>query len=260
MVTSSRLVELHVKANLGVYFDETTRLDRDLSYVSSRRIADWYWNYGYATGGRGLSERDLCLIASAARRLDRRPAAWQKAGSPIPPGWKAVSSESWMVCAAGELGPQALEPPEVEVRWELVAEPTPAMQAVFLDAYGSGDDPGAVGYSSLPPEYAVAYLQGRVRPPAVAFHVFLEHDAQCVAVASVTLVDHTGGIYSVATPHRWRRRGLGRYVSAVACRQALSRGATHLFLQTEAQSAVQTMYEQIGFRSLFVGQLLSRDG
>jgi GNAT superfamily N-acetyltransferase len=117
---------------------------------------------------------------------------------------------------------RALEPAEAPVHCALAAEgfgmPEDIMTAVVGPA--TLELPGILAY--------VAEVDGEPRSTALA----------------ITLGDHVG-IFDVATPERYRRRGLGGAVTAVAVRDAFASGARRAFLQTSPLG--QSTYERLGF-------------
>ena len=131
------------------------------------------------------------------------------------------------------------------------------MVDVFSDAYSSGGHPDDVGYYALPVAYSEAFRQAMPRPPAYAIFAKGSVGGECVAIASVVLIGKDAGLYSVATKHSFRRRGFGRAISMFGLSAATQRGAANFFLQTEADSPVEEMYEGIGFKRSFIGQLIS---
>jgi GNAT superfamily N-acetyltransferase len=244
----------HLAANMGIYFDGCDELSDDLRYCWSQSIADFYWNYGFSLEARPASEADTRDIVTAAQKHGRAPAIWQLTQQAIPQGWSSASEEAWMTADLASL--KSIPRPKFAVKIEIHDQPTPAMVAVFSDAYSTEGSPSDVGYFALPPEYVTRFAEGRSRPPASSYAVSASVDGQAVAVASICLVERVVGLYSVATTHSWRRRGLGKYISGQALELARDRGSNRAFLQTESDSVVEEMYHSIGFSRRFVGRLL----
>lgn len=250
------MISHHVTANLGVYFTSCEILAPKLSYGFSNKIKDYYWNYGFRHDGGALDEFERNLVVEYSAKSERTPAIWQDAESPIPSGWVTASREAWMaVDLKARLVPA---PPSAQTVVMTSERPTASMRAVFDDAYSSGGSATDVGYFELQPEYGEAYLSGVPLAPARALHVQAMVGDTCVAIASISLVDDAAGLYSVATHHEWRNRGLGAFISGQALNFASNRGAQWAFLQTEADSAVEKMYRQSGFDKIFAGRLMTQ--
>ena len=76
---SDDLMQPHIAANLGIYFDAVDNVDEGLWYASSARITDFYWNYGFRESGTLLTEANAAALAVAAVERGRQPALWQRA-------------------------------------------------------------------------------------------------------------------------------------------------------------------------------------
>jgi GNAT superfamily N-acetyltransferase len=144
-----------------------------------------------------------------------------------------------------------------EVQLITTDRPNAGMRVVFDNAYSSGGSPGDVGYFSLPSEYGDAFENGHPTPPCTHRHFAAYIDGKCVGVGTACLNGDIAGIYSVATHRSFRRRGVGTLISAEASRWALKHAAKGIVLQTEADSPVEQMYLQLGFKRSFLGTLLT---
>ena len=84
-------------------------------------------------------------------------------------------------------------------------------------------------------------------------------DGRCVAVGSAGVWNGIGGLYSVATRHDVRRRGLGADLSTAATQWAFEHGARGVLLQTVPHSGVEKLYASLGYRASYIGRLLVVD-
>jgi GNAT superfamily N-acetyltransferase len=252
----NQLMESHVRMNLGVYFSDS-QAAAQIGVATSKAIKDFYWNYAYSLTLLAIPTRELPLAIELLERSQRAPAIWQQAENTVPDGWSVQSREAWMWQVREDWKPDKdlTAPTELEIR--LSSRPTETMRDVFQDAYGSGVAEGSVGYYELPVEYSRAYLDAEARPPARICQLSLWKANACLAIASSCVNGNLGGIYSVATTHNSRNRGYGRLISQHATNWAFNNGAEGVFLQTPVASPVERLYSTIGFRTIFVGELLT---
>lgn len=73
-------------------------------------------------------------------------------------------------------------------------------------------------------------------------------DGEPASTATVVVLDGVAGIYNVATPERFRRRGLGEAVTAAAVVEGARRGCRTATLQASAMG--RPIYERMGFRTV----------
>ncbi len=73
-----------------------------------------------------------------------------------------------------------------------------------------------------------------------------------VAVARLSLLDGSAGLYGIGVAPERRREGLGGSVTAVAMRAALALGGRLVWLSVEDDNATaRRLYERLGFRAAF---------
>ncbi|MDQ3407995.1 MAG: GNAT family N-acetyltransferase [Chloroflexota bacterium] len=73
-----------------------------------------------------------------------------------------------------------------------------------------------------------------------------------VAVARLSLLYGSAGLYGIGVAPERRREGLGGFVTAVAMRAALARGGSLVWLSVENDNAAaRRLYERLGFRPAF---------
>jgi ribosomal protein S18 acetylase RimI-like enzyme len=73
-----------------------------------------------------------------------------------------------------------------------------------------------------------------------------------VAIARLSLLAGSAGLYGVGVAAERRREGLGSFVTAVAMRAALARGGSLVWLSVEESNpAARNLYEKLGFRPAF---------
>lgn len=111
-----------------------------------------------------------------------------------------------------------------------------AFQAIQADAF------------RMTPEVTEAFLPWRaVETPGIAFFLGWYDDVPC-ATAAATVSEHGVGIVGVATLPAYRRRGLGRLVTAAAARWGAEQGADLAWLYPSPMA--RRMYEGLGFVAL----------
>lgn len=112
------------------------------------------------------------------------------------------------------------------------------------------------GWFGFPPQLAgsVAAVEARIPAAALAGQLrFIGHlDGQPVASSALVMTAGLAGIYSVATAPDFRRRGLGRAMTAHAMLRGRARGASMSVLQ--ASSMGLPVYQDLGFDSAFAFQ------
>lgn len=250
------LIQQHVSANLGIYFDADSQISDRMHYASSMKIRDFYWNFAYRWDERHISESEAQVVCESAQAHDRTPAAWGLQGTEFPTGWHVASTETWMI-AHSDVIRDAFTPPGISL--SIADCVTDDMVDVFNDAYSSGGDPTSVGYFELPDEYGEAFRESSPKYPARAILVRADEGETCVGVATLVILGDYAGLYSVATRRSHRRQGVGRAVSGAALREGRASGALHFFLQTEPDSPVEEMYQSLGFERAFLGELIIPD-
>lgn len=251
-----QMMNAHVNLNIGVYFDNLANL-AEIAVATSRIIPDIYWNYAYTKDGTPFDDSRLSTAISNLRAFGRSPAVWQPSDQSLPKGWIVGSQEAWMWLQAQDWSFN-----RTEVLGEsgyIVTEssnPSEEMRQVFEDAYSSGEAEGDVGYFQLPKEYGDAYGEARGSDSTVLRQFSGYLDGQCVCIGTAAVWNGFGGLYSVATRHGFRRRGFAVKLSRVATDWAIKNGATGVMLQTEADSAVESLYQGLGYRRSHIGLLL----
>ena len=73
-----------------------------------------------------------------------------------------------------------------------------------------------------------------------------------VAVARLSVLDGSAGLYGIGVAPERRREGLGGFITAVAMRAALARGSSLVWLSVEdGNTAARSLYERLGFQAAF---------
>jgi GNAT superfamily N-acetyltransferase len=183
----------------------------------------------------GVAARDISAALSGAQDDPRVCDSYSDVDLE-PFGWRPHHDEPWFVRPAGELAVPAAAGLEVEVVTE--AAQLREVERVDVVAFSEGE-------SSEPAEpfYATPLLDDpRVR-------IWLGRvDGEPAAIAVSYATDDSVGVYGVATVPRFRRRGYGAHLTALAARAELGRSAC---LQPSA--AGLATYTRLGFRP--VGRL-----
>ena len=72
------------------------------------------------------------------------------------------------------------------------------------------------------------------------------------AVARLSVLDGSAGLYGIGVAPERRREGLGGFITAVAMRAALARGSSLVWLSVEdGNTAARSLYERLGFQAAF---------
>jgi len=252
----SQMMDAHIRMNLGVYFDNLIQLS-GFCVATSKRIKDYYWNYAYFPNTREICQNDLNAAILCLAEHNRGVAIWKEADTTLPSGWAVQSEEAWMWLEREEW--QTQQGIDISCSLDVRSDdiPNEKMRAVFQDAYSSGGDENDIGYFDLPSEYGEAYLMARAKAPTQICHFSGWLGDQCVAIATASVWNGYGGIYSVATTHEHRNRGFGTQISRHAVRWAFVNGASGVMLQTSVNSLVEKMYTKLGFHRTHVGTLLA---
>jgi GNAT superfamily N-acetyltransferase len=79
--------------------------------------------------------------------------------------------------------------------------------------------------------------------------------------AGVTLTVYTDvvGIYAVATPASFRKRGVGTALLSAALEHATERGCATATLQVVAGSYAEALYTKLGFAPRFTSEIWERE-
>lgn len=253
------MLEAHIMLNSGSDFIDGIIQGKRVAVLTSSVIKDLYWNFAFSKEEKSFDEDQIAEAELILQNAGRSPTLWQLEQYPVPAGWEIKSREVWMWMAANEWAIIQKNNFTNELVIKEFDKPTADMRSVFEDAYSSELQESDVGYSKLPPEYGEAYVN--LKPPVSGqekhFAGFI--DGQCVAIASAVVENGVGGLYSVATMHGFRKCGFGKQISQVAVHWMFTQGVHGVLLQTEADSAVETMYRKLGFKRTFVGLLLQKN-
>jgi ribosomal protein S18 acetylase RimI-like enzyme len=120
---------------------------------------------------------------------------------------------------------------------------------------------------------AVAALRGSSDLQRRAHHERLAHsplpicavvaraDGQDVACGQVTIDDSLAAIYDMVTADAWRGRGLATAIVATLLASARAAGASHAFLQVNADNApARAVYRRFGFDTVYTYHYRARTG
>jgi GNAT superfamily N-acetyltransferase len=114
-----------------------------------------------------------------------------------------------------------------------------AWQAVSADGFG-GDTQNYEAYARHgfgPEAHMLTYIGRMAGEPVVS--------------ASLLLAGGIAGIYDLSTPPRFRRRGLGRAITAALAAEARQRGYRHAWIWSSEMG--KRVYERVGFRAADFG-------
>ncbi len=250
------LVLAHTEVQMGTFLSCRDEIAPGLCYISSSHITDFFWNHAWFDGFPSvIGPHELEAIRQHAASLNRVPALFSVlASEPEALGGDANSenliTETWM-----SLRPQRADPTNIPDGLSIAKIPEGAsMQeflGVFRDAYGPGrpEDPG---YSCLPETYLRALITAAPHPRVKVVHLVGHCAGQPVAIASVFCKGPLAGLYNVGTIHSARRQHFGRALSLAAIQAARDAGCSAVFLQTEPDSILERMYQDLGFERQFL--------
>ncbi len=110
---------------------------------------------------------------------------------------------------------------------------------------------------AFPPDTATLYadLTSLSAPDRAGWVV--EKDGEPAAAASVLLIGDGAVVTMVGTRPRSGRRGLGQYVTRLACAEAFAGGARLVTLQSSPEGVA--LYERVGFRTVTSYAVLSEE-
>ena len=147
------------------------------------------------------------------------------------------------------------------LRWRDADGASPLMNAVVADIAAPVVDVERVTSATLD-DHLHAVSQGFELPLELARSLFGVHDpdgdtyvafnayvdGEIASTATLVVSDDVAGIYNVATPPAFRRRGLGEAVTAAAVAEGGRRGCRIATLQASAMGL--PIYERMGFRTV----------
>lgn len=251
----SLLLQAHLGAQRGFYFDEIKELESGPFIAFSQLLADPYWNFAIATDQQLQSQDTVSALKQEFTSKSRHAAILAVSGVeevPITPkNASLVAEEVWMTVSRSDL----IEPEKTKLTFEKISTETQISTAVdvFSDAYTT--ETIGEGYSSLPPEYSHAFRRGLSRAQQFgSIHLLGVDDGIAVATASVFFSNNVVGLYNVAVTRQARGRGYGSRISFEALSVAFGMGASECFLQTEPRSVVERLYSRLGFHTRFTGK------
>jgi len=252
-----QLLDQHTKIQTGTYFDHVAKLSAGVCFASSNRIQDSYWNFAFGLGtSKSPGEVILKSIRDYAITIFRNPYVYiateeDRLVLETNAQYSVQSTEAWMT--AQEANSVLISPNrKLTVRVVQTQDDMELFLQCFQDAYGVSTG-ATIGYGNLPPEYAQCLKEGHTAPLITTWHVLGVVDSQVVAVATTYVYDKVAALYNVGVIQNARRNGFGLAISSAALDCARGAGAKSFFLQTEPSSAVESMYEKLGFQVSFIG-------
>lgn len=256
-LSPSFLLDIHAKVQVGTYFNAIDTLDDNIKYGHSNLIEDYYWNYAYNIKcTKGQLTKSIDNIKQFAASINREPAIYLTPDcrpknligllSPI-----EIEEEVWMTFKKrGKT--QILLNNALDIRLIFNEQPDSSFIEVFDNAYGGGS-PESSGYYGLPKEYIDSIKNSKPQEGVSIAHFIGQKEGVAVAIASIFICDSFAGLYNVGTLYEARRNNFGSEISKVAMKFALEKNCKTIFLQTKADSEVETMYNKIGFERAFIG-------
>jgi GNAT superfamily N-acetyltransferase len=166
-------------------------------------------------------------------------------------GFTATGQLSYM---EAPLTPGRIELPEgVSVAAVAADEDAVAFSETQAEGFLSPNDPMAQWWRPVLREVALHNYQN----PAEHFYL-LRYAGEPAAVSLTLTTGRLSGIYAVATPPMYRRRGFATVLLERIRHDAHRRGDTTLGLQVEVGSAAEHLYLKAGFTSSFLSTIYER--
>jgi ribosomal protein S18 acetylase RimI-like enzyme len=168
-------------------------------------------------------------------------------------GFGEEARQSFMICEAGSFRPVD-PPPGMVIRGLTPVSPIEELRAyVAVQRQGFGEDDAATAGEDEAEQLRPQLGRGG-RQDAVAWW----GDQPVGAAGCTALLDGLSELVGVATPPRFRRRGIGAAVAAAAVAAQFAAGAEAVILTAEDESAGR-IYERIGFRPFGVSLAYSTE-
>jgi GNAT superfamily N-acetyltransferase len=213
--------------------------ERDGLLITATRLADQTLNCAFVTAPPRDPEAALDWCTGRFHERGLRTGVEVRAGDPIE---QPLAQRGFSVVVrrpAMTLHPVVLptvDAPRVTVRAVEDEVDLVAYQAIQAEAF------------DMTPEVTAAFLPpAALRTPGVRLFLAAYDDVPC-ATAGVSLSPYGAGIVGVATLRGYRRRGLGRAVTASAVAYGATQGADLAWLYPSAMA--RPLYEGLGFRAL----------
>jgi ribosomal protein S18 acetylase RimI-like enzyme len=111
------------------------------------------------------------------------------------------------------------------------------------------------------PAQRAAHLERLAATPLVTRSLLAMHDGSPVGTGSVVLEDGLAGVYSIATAHEQRGRGIATGILGALLSWAWGHSATHAFLQVNAENhRALGLYRAFGFADAYSYHYRGRPG
>lgn len=247
------LLVFHYECLQGMYFSEYHQVEGG-ALLFSDAIKDPYYNFLAPEAPVSGTALPATIVEEFVRR-DRQPAiyltplAMTDGGPPVTDD-QVWARDAWLV---GDAEPLASVPQSDESLQTFTIDSTrrETYVSTFNAAY-SGDDPNDP-YGQLDPAYTKSLdASFDVEVPGYQkYYLLATMDEAPVGVAAMFTAGSLAGVYGVGTIPSRRRAGIGSAMMAHLARIAVTDGASHIMLQTEAGSAVQRWYAQLGYHYVF---------
>ena len=245
------LLKNHFDVQKGMYFSNCIQKDGYLYFLSDI-ITDGYWNYACRLDGTNLAEPSIDQVF-----FDHsRPSSIYVINSeekPMMSGFELISEESFMVYKSETT---RLNDMFIVKR----AEKGKSMDDfinVFTSAYGGEKSPEQP-YGELDGTYVDALIRSFDNDEQ--FHHFVCYNGdEAVSVASLCTKDKMAGLYNVGTSPAGRGHGYGTAVTLACIKDWQEGNGKKLFLQTETGSVVEKWYQKLGFETVFIGRIYSKE-
>lgn len=258
-LSPTALLDIHANIQKGTYFSNIDKISRfNINFAYSKKIDDFYWNYAYNII---CNENDIIEIVKEiknyANNLNRSSVVFITPDT-IPCNFqeivkhKTLESEVWMTLE--EFNFTINEGVSVEILSSgIISE---EFLEVFEDSYGGGAKDSS-GYFGLPIEYIESLKNIIPTSNVKVVHFIAKVDNIPVAISSIYIYKEYAGLYNVGTKHTERSKGYGSEISKTAIKYAFKHGCKVVFLQTKADSAVETLYKNLGFNRRFIGTFIN---
>jgi len=240
----------HYKVQLGVFFTRQKDI-RGATLFWNDQITDFYWNYANLVDAE---QHDVLIenIIDYYEARNRKPAInvtpWTKSKGLEQRlralGFSVKYQQSWQIYKGEPVESLANR----DIREVKTADEMQTFVRTFEKAFsGAPGDP----YGHLPKTYGETVLLSFGKRFWQNYLVFDKEKP--VATGGIAIDGKYAGIYSVGTDPSFRRKGAGTDIVKFLTKKALENNCEVIFLQTMRNSYNEQFYNNLGFKTEFIG-------
>ena len=242
-VDKEELLRAHYAFQRGSFISELQELPSGVVGFSTVTPIPM-WNHA-AWWGENVAEFESFLreATRVQTNQNRRPVVYlEESEAPAQgllasAGFERFDAEAWMVYGGEPLDGDL--PPGLRVAAARTGQEMQDFTRAFSEAYQVRDG----GYAA-----ALRHGQGQ----GTHTHYLLYEESTPVCVATVAREGSIACVYNIGTPPAARQKGHARRLLSHLLRDLSQDGCPTIFLQVENQSAPQRLYQNLGFKTVFV--------